>query len=506
MELNTINRVVIIDDQIEEALPIMKALATKGIYSLFWDGKVKNKPEVPLNGVRLVILDMRFSFATDPHIINRTLFSLLRNAISLDNGPFILCMWSKHNNEYLASFKQEIKGHSQIPQPYLITSLEKKDFINLVDTGYKESRDQLAATVSILSDASIEQKIMEIFDAFPPYSEHEEVPVNKLLNELNERLREMNALSSLLLWENKVSQAANILLNNVAKLSDAGDNWNNNIENIIQRLALANAGKSLGGSTTPAEYVSNAFASLNQMLPDELWNQMQILQIDDQKSQFNSSNITHSINEDEYSISKINKFVVKKNGRDHVSFSKINDNNVVEHTDKAIIEDLHNKYLRTLGFTNSKFLCQKILQDDNKKPGKLFLVDDQQIMQDIVLHTFENTTLNLDLIKLVKLDISSSCDYAQNKLRRKRILYGIKVPINLFSKPIKNLPEALYPTPELLIDDEVCIIVFSFHHISNSQIEEITAKPILEFRELFLSDIKHYLSTFISRVGIIKLD
>lgn len=507
MELSSINKVIIIDDQLEEALPIMKALSTKGVYSLFWDGKVKNKPEVPLNGVRLVILDMRFSSATDSHTINRVLFGLLSSAISLDNGPYILCMWSKHNNEYLASFIKEIKEYPQVPQPYLITNLEKKDFINLVHDGYKESRDELAATISNISDVIVEEKIMEIFDTLPSYSEHEEVPINKLLMELNSQLNKMNALSALLLWENTVTQAANILLNSVAMLSDAGENWNKNIENIIQRLAVANAGKSLGDTTTASEYISNAFASLNQMLPDELWNQIQILQVDEQQFQhMNGSSIIHSIDQDIYSISKINKFTVKKNGKDHISFSKITETTVVEHADKAIIEDLHNKHLRTLGFTNSKFLCQKILQDDNKKPGKLFLVDDQQIKDDIVLHTFENTNLNMDLIKLVKLDISSSCDYAQNKLRRKRVLYGIKVPVNLFTKPTKSLPEALYPTPELLVDNELFIIVFSFHHISNDLIKELTDKPILEFRELFLSDIKHYLSTFISRVGIMKLD
>ncbi|WP_110932638.1 hypothetical protein [Paenibacillus bouchesdurhonensis] len=505
MVLSSINKVLIIDDQIEEALPIMKALSTKGVYSLFWDGKVKNKPEVPLNDVRLVILDMRFSTVTDSHTINSTLFGYLISAISSDNGPYILCMWSKHNNEYLSLFKEEIKKQSRVPQPYLITSLEKKDFINLVDDIYKTTRNQLAATVSNISNPSIEEEIMEIFETLPLYSEHGEVSIDKLLMELDNRLSEMNALSTLLLWEKTVSQASNILVNNVAVLSDTGYNWNKNILNIIQRLAIANAGKSLGSSITTAGYVTNAFASLNQMLPDELWNQMQVLEIDEQQFQYMSDpSITHSIDEDEYSISKINKFIVKKNGRDHISFSKIED--VIQHNDKEIIESLHNKYLHTLGFTNSKLLCQKIMQDDNKKPGKLYLVEDQQTMVDIVFNVFGNTNLNMESIRLVKLDISSSCDYAQNKLKRQRILFGIKVPIAQFIKLNKKFPESLYSTPELLIENELYGIIFSFHHISNDPIGESTGTPVLEFRELFLTDIKHYLSAFISRVGIMRLE
>lgn len=341
----------------------------------------------------------------------------------------------------------------------------------------------------------------------PSFSEHEEVPIDNLLTELNGKLKEMNALSSLLVWENTVSKAANMLLNSVAMLSDKGDNWNKNVQNIIQRLAIANAGKILGTSTTNAEYISNAFASLNQMLPDELWNQMHLIHFDDEEFQhMTSSSITCLINQNEYSISKIGKFVLKKNGRDFISYSKIIDKNVVIHEDKEIIEEMHNKYLRTQGFSNSKLLCQKILLNDNKKPGKLFLVDDKEIKEEIVLHTFDKVDINDDQIRLVKLDISSSCDYAQNKLKRKRILFGIKVPVDQFNKRTKSLPESLYSTPELLINDELCIIVFSFHHISNDQNREFTLQPLLEFRELFLSDIKHYLSTFISRVGIIRLD
>ncbi|MEC0134351.1 MULTISPECIES: hypothetical protein [Paenibacillus] len=508
MEPRLIDKVIIIDDQFEEALPIINALSSKGIYSAYWNGHYENQPSVPLSGVRLVILDIQFSSATDQHLINTNLFGLLSKSVSLQNGPYILCMWSKHNNEYYKSFKSALKQQTKVPQPYLITNIEKSDFVEVI-YGNEATKRLIATTIDDLEDIPFKLELRQMVDQYNVTQfNYKEGSIEKLFDHLNEKISEMNSLSTLLIWENIVSQAANSLVNDIASLSDSGADWDNNIKNIIQRLAIANAGKSLENSDSANKYVVNALASLNHMLPDELWNQVEKVSIDEQKYRFiKEPNIKLSVDDDVFSVSKIKKFSVKKNERDYCSFSSISE--VKEHPDVKILESLHNQYINVLGHTNFKLLCEKAPKNEILKPGKLFYVNNQSLLNEMAQCVFNDSKFNIDpednTIKLVKLDISSSCDYAQNKLKKVRVLFGIIVDSNNFSKIQKS--ESIYCTPELKIDGKLKKIIFSFHYLSNESQNELNLEfSFLGFRELLLTDIKHYLTAFISRVGIIKLD
>ena len=53
-------RVVVVDDEASDALPVLKAFAQKGVPCAFFDGSLEGLPEEneQLSGVRLAILDM----------------------------------------------------------------------------------------------------------------------------------------------------------------------------------------------------------------------------------------------------------------------------------------------------------------------------------------------------------------------------------------------------------------------------------------------------------------
>ncbi|MDQ0496707.1 hypothetical protein [Paenibacillus brasilensis] len=504
MESPVINKVIIIDDQFEEALPIIKALSSNGVYSVYWDGHYENQPIKPLNGVRLVILDMRFSDVTDPHLINTNLFNLLRKSVSVSNGPYILCVWSKHDNEYFEAFKLDLKEQTTVPQPYLITNIEKNDFVEIT-YGNKEMYDQIASTLDGQIEMPFKQELFEILEQYNPIQvKYKQGSIEKLFNHLNKKLEEINSLSTLLIWENVVLQAANCLVNDIASLSDSGNDWDDNIKNIIQRLAVANAGKSLG--KTAKDYITNAFASLNHMLPDELWNQLERVTIDERKFLFlNDSTIKKTIDEDVYSIFKDKKFIVKKNNVDCCTFKSPEE--IRDCSDKDLFESLHSQYLHVLGHTNLKLLCESEPRFDSQKPGKLYYVDNHDLLIEVAQCVFNDSDFQLDsesILRLVKLDVSSACDYAQNKLKKTRILFGILVGSKYFSKIHKN--NSIYCTPELKIKGELTKVVFSLHHITNESSDHLKlANPFLGFRELLLTDIKQNLTAFISRVGIINI-
>ena len=63
MDLPKNGSVVIIDDKIEEAFPLMNALAKRGVPYSYYDGKSKNYPEKTLDNVRIIFLDMHLDEA-----------------------------------------------------------------------------------------------------------------------------------------------------------------------------------------------------------------------------------------------------------------------------------------------------------------------------------------------------------------------------------------------------------------------------------------------------------
>ena len=65
----TCGKVVIVDDQVEEAKPLIKLLSKRGVPTLYFSGDCSDLPESPLMGVRLVFCDLKFSAASDERTI-----------------------------------------------------------------------------------------------------------------------------------------------------------------------------------------------------------------------------------------------------------------------------------------------------------------------------------------------------------------------------------------------------------------------------------------------------
>lgn len=149
-------------------------------------------------------------------------------------------------------------------------------------------------------------------------------------------------------------------------------------------------------------------------------------------------------------------------------------------------------------------LCERVTLKGTKKPGGIYKVENPTLLQELTNSIFKNKE-NININSgLVKLDISSSCDYAQNKLKRVRVLLGIMIEDVYFADI--NDTDDIYCTPELNIDGKTFKIAFNFHYITNeSNNNLIESDKLFSFRELLLTEIKHTLSSYISRVGIINL-
>lgn len=98
MILPNSGRVVIVDNKIEEAQPLIHALTKRGMPHLFSDGKLDTLPQKPLRGTRFVFLDIELSGMegqNDKTVISG-LIGVLKKIIDQANGPYVILFWTAH--------------------------------------------------------------------------------------------------------------------------------------------------------------------------------------------------------------------------------------------------------------------------------------------------------------------------------------------------------------------------------------------------------------------------
>lgn len=138
-------RVLIVDEDESEALPIMKALAKKGIPCAYFHGaNLKELPEEKdkFLGIRLAVLDMDLVPGVgDEKSKISTLISCLERLLSPDNGPYIALIWT--NNPGLKDlFEKNIFSNTNLPNPIDIIMLTKAECKNKgeLDIGIIEAK------------------------------------------------------------------------------------------------------------------------------------------------------------------------------------------------------------------------------------------------------------------------------------------------------------------------------------------------------------------------------
>src|SRR5262249_55757385 len=123
-------RVIVVDDDPPEALPILKAMARAGIATAYFEGKEADAPppEERLIGVRLAVLDMDIGGAkVDDKSRIATLVGFLERVPSQRNGPYLEIVWTKHR-ELREKFEVAVARSNQLPRPVLVTMIEKGQF------------------------------------------------------------------------------------------------------------------------------------------------------------------------------------------------------------------------------------------------------------------------------------------------------------------------------------------------------------------------------------------
>jgi hypothetical protein len=180
-------RVVLVDDDASEAMPIIKALSQANVPVTYFDGTQAELPRATrrLRGVRLAILDMDLGVGGSPENKASTLVGALGQIVSPDNGPYGILIWTKHP-ELRDLVTRYIYERSDVPNPVFVVMLHKSSF----------SRVSKAGSPARFS-------------------------IRKLSRELVRELAENSPLECLQVWEGICFQAATNVTNELAEFADA---------------------------------------------------------------------------------------------------------------------------------------------------------------------------------------------------------------------------------------------------------------------------------------------
>lgn len=228
-------RVVVLDDKVEEALPVLYALASMGIAAAFFnpDHGVRSFPSEPLKGVRLAILDMDLvGGGADSKTKVSALMGAINRILSPSNGPYSVLVWTMHP-DLQEHFERALFTSEQTPRPLSVLSIRK---------------DEVGLDGELNADLLFD-KVMESLSVFSP-------------------------LVILESWERDCHKAASDVLHSLSELvqpttTDPGEwrrTWAEDSLQVMKVLAEGEAGKTLKDDIC----LSSLYTALNPLFVDRL--------------------------------------------------------------------------------------------------------------------------------------------------------------------------------------------------------------------------------------------
>lgn len=429
-------RIAIVDDSITQALPLMRVLSKNNIPFTFYKGDDSESfPAKPDNDIRVLFLDLNLlsGRVQKKKDIRSSLITTLKHILSPDNYPYILILWSRQEMEYLdvvtGIFNKEIKDRA----PIAIERYVKSDF-------------------------------------FPNFDDEEDANADEhlILDKLKEILDGHLAYKHLLQWENCIHRSADATIGDVFRSIHSHENWEENANCILEKLAKAYLEQSYDATTNEVK-VKSSLLLLNDVLYDRLENEVSTNQFECARA------LTHSIPPERTTeiVSKINH--------------------------SLLISDVINDDIRNPGCVFRYY--------SSKKNKKHF----EEILNDCCNCSDEKKNAIMETMIPCEVVVTPSCDYAQNKFKTNRIVQGLLIESKYIikGKNIKNIDhktDAIYISPIIEYLNRSYVMVLNFRYfVTDNMIANKKTYPLFRVRSSMLAEIQSKLARHISRQGIMNL-
>lgn len=448
-------RIAIVDDQIEQARPLMNLFGKLQIPYVYYDNDYKNLPEEgsAYNDVRILLLDINLLDNTKrpEKQLKPVLISVIKRIISDKNYPYLLIYWSRHENEYHDLIKDIFTNDLPTKAPVSYLSLNKSDFVRddgeLIDT--KES-----------AVPDLFERIKTELGKFPVYAH--------LMN-----------------WENQIHISADKTLEEIFKLKSFGDDsWNRASNHLFYKLALAYAGKNLKDSKA-IEQIKSAFFSLNNVFIDSLE-----YSIGNNLSNQNYDKLETPDPDDNDAVYTLNKKLLLSDDKDSLNTPGI----VIKCNSKKKENDFEHLLNNCL---NLKLVEGKIRETNPE-------ITDSQCKKKVSAFR-KNIRESWSRIFLI---VTPLCDFAQDKFVFNKIVRGVIIKAE-YKDQINTSSESIFISPVFRSSDDNFnkILVLDFRHLfSLRKIPSKSIIPLFRVRQQLLAEIQSKLSRHMNRQGVLYLD
>lgn len=541
--------VVIVDDQIEDALPLIRLLSSLGTACTYYSGTNDDElPEKAVQKVRLAFFDIQLIPGSSSHQYATMILSLLDRLIPDDNGPYALILWSERLTDHADDVETEIKAPANPKKPLAVIRMDKTSFLKR--EYITEKRDVLVEQIAdTMADAIAPEDLSKVLELIKDrYSLPEvKVPLNgaaqKLLADLDGALEsQVNSFQLFTVWESLVNKAAGITVNNYAALYKELDHWDSNIKHAVYVMAHAQLGKKVDGADK-GQLVRSALKTVGQTFLDEVENRTVIAGVPAGLS-FDRDDIGYkvTISDSTYKIkwrASTGKYQFFKDGTllpqgsegsdnlDDMEASVIKQMNRVSGSDPAenarIVSEVKNLYLAIKPEIHTK-LHVDMNAPDFVYPGNIYKCSDLTLdKRKEFLKTYfkpgaasncivgndgiwRASDADLQSVIFIELEVSPPCDVANDKWIKSRFLPGVLIPVTM-QKYKSGETKTFYEVVPIKIDDVEYQMKFDFRLFKSLEKSKAAAfgRPMFRIRHELYADIVSHLSAHISRLGITSI-
>lgn len=449
MNLLPINgRIVIVDDKIEQARPIMEEFGKRRLSYTYYDGTPENLPESGVGvDVRLIFLDINLLDEATHSVkeLYPIIYAIMDRLIGKNSFPYVLVCWSRNLEQYeevIGKLQEDLKER----KPICSLQLSKSDFFTL--TGEETSE----------------------------YSEK----ITTLFEKISSAIKSHTPFCNLLRWENHIHNATNNALAEGLS-SIANEEWDQTANWIFTKWGKAYSGK--GFSTlSDKDKLMSSFHTLNVLLHETMEEEISkdseddiVFQVDDEDRNVTLSHFNERL------IFSFCQTKPKEPGRIVITPKEFTD------FEESLL----------FSFTpNENLVPQEIFKECSSKTQR------NKAIRQYFSSIRKDVQDSWDIFKLI---ITPPCDFAQDKVKMCRVIPGYFVK-SKYRDWFKSGSDALFISPSFLYrkKEDDYFFILDFRYLTSEQTD--VGESSMKIKQVVLAEILSKLSRHINRQGLLTIE
>lgn len=449
MDLLPINgRIVIVDDKIEQARPIMEELGKRRLSYTYYDGKPENLPEAGVGvDVRLIFLDINIldEAAHSVKELYPIIYAIMDRLIGKNSFPYVPVCWSRNLEQYeevMSKLKEDLNER----KPICSLQLSKSDFFTLTGDETIDYNDK----------------------------------VSTLFEKISTAIKSHTPFCNLLRWENHIHNATNNALAEGLS-SIASEEWDQTANWIFTKWGKAYSGKGFN-TLSDKDKLMSAFHTLNVLLHETMEEEISkvadadiVFQVDDEDRNVTLSHFNERL------IFSFCQTKSKEPGRIVITAKEFAD----------FEESLLFSFTPSIKLIPEDTFVGCVSNSQKKKTERKYYSSIKEKVKD-----------SWDIFKLI---ITPPCDFAQDKVKMCRVIPGYFIN-SKFRDWFKSNSDALFISPSFFYrkkGDEYFFIL-DFRYLTSEKTD--VGESSMKLKQVVLAEILSKLSRHINRQGLLTIE